>query len=439
MVPAPWFAGAQAPLNRDGRSMSRDISWPEEYAALIGRLPGIVERSRLIVGGFSACVDIYLSFRAAMGPLSVAARDCAEGARLLAELERRASTGIGGELFVDWPGGPAWIDGNVAGRKAVGGTSAQAAYMLAELGAPALIAIEDRSAGQLEVLHPNTLAATAAGLATVSSMAPQGKARAPHYIFEFTAGEMIGGARAPRSSRTIVRFDHSELQRDAAFVRASIEHAMNAGAGILCGFNEIPPESADAELGYAVEVAAAWRRAGLAVVHVELGDFPSDGLRDETIRRLLPEATSVGMSRSELADLTRQNEPLEMAAIRLAETHELNRVCVHADDWAFALTRGDVGRELEALEVGCLLASTRAANGYFAVPDRLPDSARFRPPPLPLSLRREGWSVACCPAPYLEKPVATIGLGDTFLAGTLLVLGGGNAEVAAPEPVGTTP
>jgi ADP-dependent phosphofructokinase/glucokinase len=33
----------------------------------------------------------------------------------------------------------------------------------------------------------------------------------------------------------------------------------------------------------------------------------------------------------------------------------------------------------------------------------------------------------CCPAPYLEKPAATIGLGDTFLAGTLLVLGGATA------------
>ena len=63
-------------------------------------------------------------------------------------------------------------------------------------------------------------------------------------------------------------------------------------------------------------------------------------------------------------------------------------VCVHADEWAFAVTRGDPDRELEALEVGCLLASTRAAHGYFAVPERLPDGARFLAPPLPVSLRR---------------------------------------------------
>ena len=411
--------------------MTRTISWPETYEALIGRLPDIVGRSRRTVGGFTACVDVHLSFHDPFGALGVAARICAEGAAMLAELERRASSGIGGELFVDWPGGPDWIDAHVTGRKAVGGTSAQAAYMLACLGAPALMALEDRSASQLAVLHPETLVATEGGVAPVSSVVPEGAGRPPHYIFEFTAGERIGAGRLPRSSRTIVRFDHSELQRDAAFVRASVENAEDAGSGVLCGFNEMPPERAAEELDYAAGVAAAWRRAGLAVVHLELGDFPSPALRETTILRLLPAVTSVGMSLSELADLTSENEPPEAAAIRLAETFDLDRVCVHADEWAFAVTREDVEREFEALEMGCLLASARAANGYFAVPDRLPDSARLLTPPLPTFVRRGGWSTACCSAPYLEKPVATIGLGDTFLAGTLLVLGGTTSRACA--------
>ncbi len=404
--------------------MTRDFSWREEYAALIGRLPQIVDRSRLMVGGFSTCVDIYLSFHEALTALSAASREYAEGAAMLAELTRRASTGVGGELFVDWPDGPRWIDDHVAGRQAIGGTSAQAAYMLAELGATALIAIEDRSKRQLEVLHPQTLAATDSGVVPVSTLQGRGTERPPHYIFEFTAGEMIDARRVPRSTRTIVRFDHDELQRDAAFVRASVERAAEAGAGMLCGFNEMPPERADEELDYAAGVAAAWRAAGLALVHLELGDFPGHAMRDRTIRRLLPAATSMGMSLSELAGLTREGERPETAATRLAETFELDRVCVHADAWAFAVTRGDVDREREALQVGCLLASTRAASGYFAVPDRLPNDARLQPPPLPASHRRGDWSIACCPAPYLDKPAATIGLGDTFLAGTLLVLGG---------------
>jgi ADP-dependent phosphofructokinase/glucokinase len=302
--------------------------------------------------------------------------------------------------------------------------------MLAALGAPALIATEDRSDDQLSVLHPATLVATGAGIVPALKVARAGVGRPPHYIFEFTAGEAIGTIAVPRSSRTIVRFDHSELQRDPAFVAASIAEAPRAGAGILCGFNEIPPERAEDELAYAADVARAWRSAGLRLVHVELGDFPEDDLHALTIRRLLPEATSVGMSRSELADFARDGEPAEVTAIRLAESHGLDRVCVHADEWAFAVTRGDPAIELEALETGCLLASARAASGYFTVPAAIPAAARFLEPPLPALGRRGAWSIACCAAPWLEKPAATIGLGDTFLAGTLLVLGGTPQETA---------
>jgi ADP-dependent phosphofructokinase/glucokinase len=404
--------------------MTRTVSWPDDYEALIGRLPDLVERSRLTVGGFSACVDVYLSFHETLGRLDAAGHDCAEGAAMLAELERRALNGIGGELFIDWPYGPGWIDRHVTGRKAIGGTSVQAAYMLSHLGAPALVALEDRSAGQLAVLHPETLVATEGGVAPVSSLKAEGAGRPPHYIFEFTAGEWIGTTQLPRSSRTIVRFDHDDLQRDAAFVRASVENAGDAGAGILCGFNEVSPERAAEDLDYAAGVATAWREAGLSIVHLELGGFPSSALRDLTIARLLPAVTSVGMSLSELADLTGESRTPEPPAIRLAEDYELERICIHADEWAFAVTRGDAERELEALEMGCLLASARAAHGYFATPKTLPDGAQLCTPPLPPSQPRGGWSVVCCPAPYLEKPAATIGLGDTFLAGTLLVLGG---------------
>jgi ADP-dependent phosphofructokinase/glucokinase len=137
------------------------------------------------------------------------------------------------------------------------------------------------------------------------------------------------------------------------------------------------------------------------------------------------------MSLSELVDLTGESSSPKLSAIRLAEAHGLERACIHADEWAFAVTRGDSERELEALKMGCLLASARAAQGYFATPQSLPDGARLRTPPLPAYQQRDGWSVVCCPSPYLEKPAATIGLGDTFLAGTLLVLGGTTTPTSA--------
>ncbi len=61
--------------------------------------------------------------------------------------------------------------------------------------------------------------------------------------------------------------------------------------------------------------------------------------------------------------------------------------------------------------------------------------AKLSEPPLPAIIREGRWSVACCPSPYLARPVATIGLGDTFLAGTLLVLGGDAAPASAPDAI----
>src|SRR5271170_335381 len=64
----------------------------------------------------------------------------------------------------------------------------------------------------------------------------------------------------------------------------------------------------------------------------------------------------------------------------------------------------------------------RAATGYLGVPRNLPERVRFIDPPFPAFEWRNGWKIICCPTPYIATPAATIGLGDTFLAGTLLVL-----------------
>ena len=411
--------------------MSAPNAWPESYAALIRRLPALAADARLTMGGFSACVDVYLSLHDTLPALRAGA-DSAPARDLLDELERRAERGIGGELAVEWPGGPAWIDRHVSGRRGIGGTSVQAAQMLALLGAPALIALDDRSADQLSVIHPDVLVAGRRGFGPRSAIRPTGQPRPPHCIFEYTAGETVAGKIVPRSTRTIVRFAHSELQRDPDFDRLSVELAATAGAGIVCGFNEVPSDQVAAEIDYAAGLAREWHRRGLKLVHMEIGDFADRSARDLTIERMAPVVTSLGMSLSELAGLAGNAVKPEQAALDLAEKYGLDRVCIHADEWAFAVTRGDPQRELEALQTGCLLASARAAAGYFSVPEHLPDSARFRIPPLPLSLQRGGWTLACCPAPYLERPAATIGLGDTFLAGTLLVLGSRSAAVAPP-------
>jgi ADP-dependent phosphofructokinase/glucokinase len=410
----------------------RDAAWADSYRALIDRLPELARNARTTLCGFSVCVDVYFSLHDVADTLRREGRGSPAEA-ILDELERRAIAGVGGELAVDWPAGPQWIDAHLSGRRGIGGTGAQAAQMLALLGAPALLALADRSTAQLSVIHPDVTIATQAGAVRRSAVPASGVANPPHYIFEYTAGRPVGGRPVARSSRTIVRFHDSALERDPDFESLSIEIAASAGAGIVCGFNEVAPERCETELDYAETVARAWRQKGLKLIHLELGDFAHLGTRQRTIDRLMPVVTSVGMSLSELNALKASSTRPELAAVELGERFELSRVCIHADEWALAATREDPARELEALQTGCLLASARASTGAFTVPSQLPDGAQIRMPPEPLLPRRDGWQVVRCPAPYLEKPAATIGLGDTFLAGTLLVLGGRAAATSNPE------
>ena len=135
------------------------LAWRRSYETVIERLPDLAADARLTFGGFSVCVDVYLALHEVVEPLREAAELGSPAQKMLDELVRRALCGVGGELAVDWPEGPAWMDGHVAGRHAVGGTNLQAAHMLAILGAPAMSSLEDRSAGQLEVIHPGVLVA----------------------------------------------------------------------------------------------------------------------------------------------------------------------------------------------------------------------------------------------------------------------------------------
>src|SRR5436190_18681317 len=166
--------------------------WAESYACLVDRLADWVRRSRLTLCGFSACVDVYLSLHDVLDEVAEAAKGT-PAAAMIAELKRRARAGIGGELHVDWPQGPAWMARHFQGRLGLGGTSAQAANLLATLGAPALLSLAGRDRDQLSVIHPDVYLATDRGPITRNRIASAGSGSAPHYIFEFTAGRTIDG------------------------------------------------------------------------------------------------------------------------------------------------------------------------------------------------------------------------------------------------------
>jgi len=403
--------------------------WHQDYRDLIRRLPAYAGNARLAICGLATCVDAYVRLDQAEALLS--AETGTPQAELARELFRRAAAGVGGELRMDWPGGDTWIEKNLRiSSWGLGGTGAQAAQTLATVGAPTLMSLGDRGSRQLSVIHPEIQIAGNSGLIKCGDL-PESEALKPaHYIFEFTIGVKVGSVIPRRSTRTIVRFADDSLDNDPDFVRESIAAATTAGAGIVCGFNGVASQRLETAVAETQTLIHAWKDRGLKTIHLELGDYSSARSRDSVLKSLVRDITSLGMNHSELRGLCDGSpNPIDRAC-ELSAAFNLSRLCVHADTWALAVTRDNPEQELEALMMGCLLASSRAAVGYVNVPQRLPEGAQFIEPPLPVWKQHNGWFVVCCPAPYLIAPVATIGLGDTFLAGTLLVLGAESAHAA---------
>ncbi len=396
--------------------------WDSLYRNLISDIPRIAAAASLMLFGLSACVDARISAHE-LEPL-FAPTAPKEAQDLGALIKERASRGIGGEVRIDWAEGPTWLARHVPIAYALGGTGPQAAWSLATIGAKALIALEDRSAHKLAQVHPDILIAENGRARRAAEIVPRGPRQPEIFIIEYTAGRAINGASPSRSSRIIVRFHDPGLEHDAQFDTLSARLAHQAGAGLISGFNSIPYERIDAEIDDVARLMRQWRTAGLKVIHLELAGYDSPRHRDRVIERLKGSITSIGMSHSEFIPLAPQGSDLGQDMVELGTRLSLERVCVHADHWAAAVTRGDVEEERQALMMGCLLAGTRASHGVPAYPKAIDRRATFTDPPFPLIAQHGQWSFVSCASPHLEHPAATVGLGDSFTGGCLLILCG---------------
>ena len=409
------------------------MTWAAAYRDTLARLDADVSHARLTLCGFSSCVDATVSLHDAVARF--ASPLAAEAERFARMLLERACAGVGGEIRVDWPGGPAWLDRNIAFRLDMGGTGPHVARALSALGAPALLALRARSPEQLGVLDPRISLADGGRAVPAGSVAASQPNAPKTYIFEFTKGRPLGARTPPRSSRIIVRFADSGLESDRDFESLSCRRAGEAGAAVLSGFNTVAIDQLEAVLARTRELVTRWRAAGIPTIHLELAGYARPENLDQTLSALTGSITSLGMSFSEFRALV-SNPDLASGMRALGDRLQVRRVCVHADDWAAAATLDDPERERAALLTGSLLASTRAARGRSVFPRELPAGAVFgEPPALPDALGR--WQLVACATPYLAHPVTTLGLGDTFVAGCLLVLGGQGSQPSIssqPEP-----
>jgi ADP-dependent phosphofructokinase/glucokinase len=401
--------------------------WFAAYSRAADALPALAVAARPSLLGFSAFTDAIVALTAAEAIFSTDAP--APVRHLAAEIAERLRHGRGGEIGLDWPEGDAWFAARLPCRLAAGGTSLQIANVLALAGAACLLALGDRSEGQLAVTQRGVLVASDAGPLPVGDVAPRDStAKARHWIFEARAGSRVADIDVRRSTRFIVRLSDDGPEQDPAFATLSAHLAPSCGAGAISSLVATPDGLIDSAFVMVGGLAHGWRRAGLPFLHLEFADYgPRRALATGLLATLRGAVTSLGMSLSEWRALT-DTAPDDDALVAFARTHALSRLCIHADDWATAVTTGDPQRERRALMTGCLLASARAAAGQPVIPTACPDGARFAAVADDHACGEAWWRITV-PSPYSATPASTIGLGDTFVAGCLLVHAG-----ADPDP-----
>lgn len=397
-----------------------------EYARAVSEAAERSSSVSPIALGLTASIDeLYSMDETRVDALSTAARSTGpgEGPGIARHILNLIRNGRGGEIVASWADGHAWLESilGVADTRQVGGNAAQAAWALASIGAPALLALRDRSASQVSVLDPRILVAEGGHTIAVRELAASGSpTKQPHGILEFAAGVPLNGYPLPRTTRVMLRFSHEPLETDAEFAGYTEENP--PGVALLSGL-ATQPNILTADARWAVRLGARLQRSGTHVHH-ELSDFGHPA-RLRTAIRELP-ATSIGMSLSELVAATGHGADPAESAIALARGVGVSRAVVHADEWSMIVTRTPSDGQRRSLLLANALAGVRARLGRpgdrsevigLNESDTGVSFTQDHPPSGP---RSEGWHALVAPSPYMSRPVATVGLGDTFTAGLLL-------------------
>ncbi|WP_382309356.1 ADP-dependent glucokinase/phosphofructokinase [Herbiconiux sp. UC225_62] len=379
------------------------------------RLPSMVETAGPIAAGFSACVDLVVTFGSPEYECVLAgllSEDVAiqELSRWLLE---RIHQGRGGEIEAE-SAAFRWLEQSVHGTAELGGTGAQVAKVLASIGASQILALSDRSAMQMAVLNPRV---ELAGSRSTSEIV----GNPPILVLEFSQGTRLNAVRSvERSTRIIVRSPDRRLDLDCDF--SAVVRQRSITTLLLSGF-QTAPRAALPSIHAWFDAEFGWLKAAERVVHFELAEYESAQHAFDVISGFTGLVNSLGMSLSELRMLEPSLEPVDAAA-SLAERFAFTRVAVHADDFAFAVSLRPIGDESDALMTGCLLAASRATSGTLALPSGLPQNTTLTLPGgvAEVSTHQNGYGVTNVPSPHTPHPKTTLGLGDTFVAGMLLSL-----------------
>lgn len=322
-----------------------------------------------------------------------------------------------------------------------GGTAAQGAAALARIGIPLLVHVSDSSKEFCDMIGDFGLSTIAGGKIVPLKDTASGET-VYHFVLSFSKGDRlrIGNTdyEVPTSNRVILDYDtkHKDIDVREDFKKYIEENASNIISYNISGFNAVT----DLELlkKRLKELVAHYCRVkeknADCIIYFESAHYLSAEVKKAVFSKIAPFINIMGMNEEELVvHMKEQNiliDNLELSDLirsmdLLINKYGVNGIIIHTKDYAMYYGEEIAGVDMEkALTLGNLLSGTKARVGHYGTLKDCEETLKK------VSLSEQGLRFAreletyklkkkavVVPSRYMEKPVCTIGLGDTFVAG----------------------
>ncbi|MHC1574466.1 MAG: ADP-dependent glucokinase/phosphofructokinase [Candidatus Methanogasteraceae archaeon] len=387
-------------------------------------------------------------------------RDMGDLLALLLVCMRR---GTGGEYQLELPAAIGASSSLVKDEPVLrlGGNAGIAADVLSKLGAAVVIPnVASLSRKQADLLKGDTIQIPVYRDGDIVLAKPCDAVRdekdSIHHVFDFKKGEEVvlpdQTIRAPCDNRIIATYDPKNIAIyvDPAFDDFSDAHIREMDGVLVAGLHMLQGRYPDGStyLDRMCRITAqlqGWRSSNPdLLMHFESGDFLDGEIQDYVIASISSIVDSIGMNEQEFlgddADVSGIN--IIEKSVEAIDEFGMLRLCIHARDFIVSTCDPnyiDPASEIDALTAGAAASAVRAEIGYVDK-DMLPDAVLGMAPNdsgvrecsevqecfngkkigSGVYITLGGYSVCIVPSLWCERPVTTVGLGDTMTAAVFL-------------------